>query len=145
MIVDPLGAVPCYWVTVKTKVALCNIPLAPEVEAVIVTELVPRGVIGEGSGDVPQPTTDMQAPKRAAGIRIIHTDLPRDIFILLRPKTQNSRQLPIAIRPYEASSSDGLPLGADNRDVLTSVVIVKFELMAAPFGVMVPGLNAQAE
>ena len=131
--------------TVNTRVALCDIPLTPEVEAVIVTELVPRGVIGEGSGDVPQPTTDMQAPKRAAGIRIIHNDLPRDIFILLRRKTQNSRQLPIAIRPYEASSSSGLRLGSTNRDVLTSVVIVRFEVTAVPFGVMVPGLNVQDE
>jgi hypothetical protein len=120
--------------------------LDADVEAVIVTELVPVGVSGKGGGVVPQPTTARPAHNRAVAVRIIHIGLIRDAVVLLRRKTQRSRQLPIAIRLYGASAIHRLRFGSARRDVFTSVVIVKVEVTAAaPFGVMMPGLKEQVE
>ena len=130
---------------VSAKFALCDTPLGTDVEAVIVSELVPVGVSGKGGGAVPQPTTARPAHNRAIAVRILHIGLLRDAVVLLRGKTQRSRQLPIAMRLYEASAIDSPRFGSARRDVFTSVVIVKVEVTAAPFGVMMPGLKEQVE
>jgi hypothetical protein len=69
-----------YWVTVNIKVAVCDTPFEPDAEAVIVTELVPRGVTGKGGGELPHPTADRLAPRRATATNMVHSLARRSSF-----------------------------------------------------------------